>query len=890
MADSEEPVDFSRLPKPRYQPCVIVLSAAVAGILADRLWPLPLAAWCILAVVGLVLWAALELGRQLHCRPFCEQPGDGSTSAAPMANRAESRRQPWHCLFQAVAHGREKGGLVVGNVLVLVAVAATAGAWRHCCWSLFPADDLGRYTSEQSEPVCVEAIAVESPRALTPRPFNPMRGRPAKDGSRLTVDLVSLRTGATWQPASGRAMLLVTGEPPNVEAGDRIRCFGQLAAPEGPQNPGQFDYAARLRTDRILSRLHTEAAECVTVVRSGSEWNLWRQLGRLRSHCNQTLTRYVNQRRAELAAAVLLGFREELDADRNEAFLTTGTVHVLSISGLHVGVLAAALFWIMRRTQMRRGLAAAAVAIITLLYTLMVDAEPPVVRATVLVLIAAVAVWLGSQPLGFNSLAAAALAVLAVNPAYLFHTGAQLSFLCVAGLIWFANRRPHADGNRTEPEKTLERLISQNLSRPSHIWRQLKRSVIGIAQAGIVVWILTTPLVLARFHILSVTALGLNVLLWPLMSLSLLSGFGVLLFGSFCSPLAHLCGWLCDGSFWLLEGGVNLGHRIPYGHFWLPGPADWWLWGFYGALAAVVAFPRIRPPTRWCIALLAAWIALGFAASMCRHDRTRLDCTFLSVGHGSAVFIEFPSGKTMLYDAGHTGEPSSAARTIADALWDRGVARLDAVVFSHPDTDHYNALPELLDKLSVGAVYVSPMMFQKRGRAVAELRAALAKHKVPVREVFVGERVRADGDCRVEVLYPPRHGIAGSENANSLVLAVEYCGRRIVLPGDLETPGLNDMLIDEPQPCEVLMAPHHGSRQNNPPTLAAWCRPRRVVFSDDGRRNPRAVIATYRAIGSETLHTCTCGAIRVEIGKDGVKVTPFVSQTEFSTTDERAAR
>jgi competence protein ComEC len=204
------------------------------------------------------------------------------------------------------------------------------------------------------------------------------------------------------------------------------------------------------------------------------------------------------------------------------------------------------------------------------------------------------------------------------------------------------------------------------------------------------------------------------------------------------------------------------------------------------------------------------------------------------------------------------------------------VARLDAVVFSHPDTDHYNALPELLDKFSVGTVYVSPVMFAKHRRAVADLHDAIKKHKVPVRELWAGQRLQTGDDSRVEVLYPPRHGIVGSENANSLVLAVEYCGRRIVLPGDLETPGLNDMLTDEPQPCEVLMAPHHGSRQSNSPALAAWCRPRRVVFSDDGRWNLRAINATYRAVGSQTLHTCTCGAIRVEIGKDGVKVFPFV--------------
>ena len=95
------------------------------------------------------------------------------------------------------------------------------------------------------------------------------------------------------------------------------------------------------------------------------------------------------------------------------------------------------------------------------------------VRATILVLVACVAVWSGPPRLGFNSLAAAALVVLAMNPAHLFHVGAQLSFLCVAGLIWFATRRPHWDDESDGTERTLDRLIMQNLGWPSWTMRKV---------------------------------------------------------------------------------------------------------------------------------------------------------------------------------------------------------------------------------------------------------------------------------------------------------------------------------------------------------------------------------------------------------------------------------
>ena len=143
-------------PKPRYQPLVIVLTAAVVGILLDRFGPLPLGAWCSIAMAGLAFWLALFLWRRTRFAGFA----------------------------------------------VLLAVAATAGAWHHCRWYLFASDDLGCYARPKAQPVCVEAIALGSPRAVAPPASNPFQTRPPEDCWRLNVDVVGLRNGATWQSAS----------------------------------------------------------------------------------------------------------------------------------------------------------------------------------------------------------------------------------------------------------------------------------------------------------------------------------------------------------------------------------------------------------------------------------------------------------------------------------------------------------------------------------------------------------------------------------------------------------------------------------------------------------------------------------------------------------------
>ena len=158
-------------------------------------------------------------------------------------------------------------------------------------------------------------------------------------------------------------------------------------------------------------------------------------------------------------------------------------------------------------------------------------------------------------------------------------------------------------------------------------------------------------------------------------------------------------------------------------------------------------------------------------------------------------------------------------------------------------------------------------MFEKRTRPSTALRDAIDRHGVPIREV-AGRRPPA-GRRRLHAgSAPPAAGaaIVGSDNANSLVLAVEYLGRRILLPGDLESPGLDDVLAEEPMRCDVLLAPHHGSRKSNSPALAAWCRPRWVVFSGDGRWNVPESESPYQAVGGQVLHTyrqrgrSTCGS------------------------------
>jgi len=141
-----------------------------------------------------------------------------------------------------------------------------------------------------------------------------------------------------------------------------------------------------------------------------------------------------------------------------------------------------------------------------------------------------------------------------------------------------------------------------------------------------------------------------------------------------------------------------------------------------------------------------------------------------------------------------------------------------------------------------------------------------------VRKVFAGDFLSGGEGCRMEIFHPPRRGVRGGDNANSVVLAIEYQGRRILLPGDLEPPRLNDLLAEEPWHCDVLLAPHHGSRRSDPPGLAQWSTPHVVVVSGGLDFDVRQTTATYRKLGAEVLHTGEVGAIQVRIDQEGLQV------------------
>jgi competence protein ComEC len=602
----------------------------------------------------------------------------------------------------------------------------------------------------------------------------------------------------------------------------------------------------------------------------------------LRARGLATLDEHLSPARAPLASALLLGSRESLPRDEADDFLATGTVHILSISGLHVGLLSLALFKLLRLAVVPRGWALVVIAAVTGGYMLLVRAETPVLRATLLVWLSCLAAAAGRRSPAINGLAVAAIVVLALRPADVLGAGAQLSFLSTAVLVGIAAALP----SRQSSDDPIDRLIERSRSPVERLVRSAAWQCWAGFVAGAAVWIVTTPLVAARFHVVSPVGLIVNVLVAPLVALAMAWGFLCLVTSAVSDTLASICGAACDGMLACISAVVHWSARVPGGHWWVAGPPDWWVAGWYATLAASLLWfhpNALRRPRTWA-AVAGAWMAVGLAVdglgAAVAERPAGLRGVVAAMGHGCGIVFTTPTRKTLVFDAGRLGAPAAASRSLAAVLWSERTRRIDHLVISHADVDHFNAVPDLLNRFVVGEVVAPEPLLASAAPAARELVAAFRERGISIRIVRAGDSFAVDPQCRVRVLHPAAGAAASigdTDNESSLVMAVEAAGRRWLLTGDLEGRAAERFIAADPDGCDVLVAPHHGSITSLPPDLAAATQPSVVLVSGAEGRSWPLVREAYAAAarGADILQTGRAGAIAVEADAATLSVRRF---------------
>ncbi len=764
----------------------------------------------------------------------------------------------------------------VSTACILLLLFDVGAHWHHQHWFERSPNDIEHLLSHERLLLKVRGRVVGFPTTII-REDCFEAGRSAPPLTRFTVDVSEVKTVTGWVARSGSIRVDVEGTM-RLAPSDFVEAFGWAQKFRGPANPGEPDYRRGQQAQRVRGTLRPANTELIKVdVTQRSQLSAARYW--LRQKCEVALRENLQGDSLATALAFLLGDRSLLSSSVRNAFIETGTMHVLAISGVHVTVLAMFVASICRLFGGRTRFVVFVVLLVSAAYLAIADVRPPMTRAFVLIVVWAAEQWLIKRAITFNSLAFAATVILLLNPTDLFDVGAQLSFLAVATMIWWARleRRwlPSLFPNfRSElPMHWGERLARRSWAR---LWRLAVRSLV----LSIVIWLVTVPLVAATFHVVSPIGPVVNVPLALVASPALWVGFLFVMASLVSSTLASVLGFVLDLLLKAMVAIVQWAASVPYGHAYVPAPPEWWLHGIYAAVGTLMLLWLYRRSGRVCFAGVVAWSIFGASLALRPDQPNGLRCTFLSVGHGCAVLIETPQGRVLAYDVGCISAADFAKRVVSQALWERHRRSIDTLILSHADADHFNGTRGLLSAVPVSRVLVGPAFLATKQLGAIDALAAVRERGVDARPVVSGDVIALDPSVELRVLHPAESKDYESDNAGSVVLEVKYAGRSILLTGDLQGSGLQSLLHQPARPIDILMAPHHGSLNDNPVELLRWANPKWVVASA-GRTISLTRLRDRYGEESRVLATSYEGAIEFEISPSG-----RVSVQTYGVADE----
>ncbi|MFZ5875281.1 MAG: DNA internalization-related competence protein ComEC/Rec2 [Nitrospirota bacterium] len=677
------------------------------------------------------------------------------------------------------------------------------------------------------EPVTVEAVLDDPIRHMT-------------DWSSVTA--ADLRfMGKTTAEIPGRIKL--SGQPDaftGLRYGDRIRLTAQFRPPRGFRNPGLFDYGRWLERQGVIAAATVKPGGIERIGHRASPLldpiYDWRE--RIRIAANASLPADV----APIFLAMVTGETGYLTAELRERFMASGTVHLLSISGSHLGLIALIIFAAVRmavvrlperlllRVTMRvmpSQIAAAVTVIPVTFYALLAGGQIATMRALLMILVYLFAVLIHRHGDLLNLLAFAAIALLAWDPHALTDVSFQLSFLsvwCIAlALEWSSAHEPAIE----ESDAARRR-------------RRLRSAAAALLLISVAAGVGTAPLVAYHFQQVNWVGAVANPIVIPLagalvVPLGLISGVAAAVSASPTLPFAE---WN-TAALHLLLRVVDFFAAWPLSIIHVAAPSIVVLAAWYVIMSMLVD-RRVKPWKRGLAAGLLIILAVPALIGTPRWmSSAKLEVTFLDVGQGDSAVVRFPSGRILVVDGGKRFYDLDAGRLVlAPTLWNRDVRKIDYLVATHPQLDHLGGLLYVADRFPVGEAWSNgrrPDTWAAREYEAILARRGIATSVAPREQPLWIDAVRV---WRVNPLadapYAPLPRRA-TDNDRSIVLRLEYGRASFLLTGDVEAEGERLMVSADPQwnllRSTVLKVPHHGSRGALDPVFLRAVAPRVGVIS-----------------------------------------------------------
>jgi competence protein ComEC len=639
-----------------------------------------------------------------------------------------------------------------------------------------------------------------------------------------------------------------------IFAGERVRVSGSVDTSLSNVNPGVWSQEDNLRIRRVHTAVEVSGNGGVTAVKPARVWSPAFWIGRLRYAQAVRLQDCMPANVFPFVKSIWLGDRTGLSREDYNAYSRSGTIHILSVSGLHMAMVyasaSAALSMVVRRRKIR----AMALLGIIVAFVLMTGAAPATVRSGLMLGIFLIYELFDREPDAPSALGLSAVIMFVHDPHVLFDLGAQLSFLSIAGLTLFYARL--VEVLETRMPSVFAHALGASLSSQ----------------------LLTLPVSISMFHTTSLVSPLANVIIVPIVTGVLWLAFVAAVLGFISTGAASLFGFACVPLVWLVKSSAHTLSGTPVSFVVLTSPTWISIACFTGL--AIWLYQYLRTGAATARSLSITGILLCAMVVFWDPWFPKSEAVFLDVGHGDATYVRTPGGTTFLIDGGNASENYDLGeRVVAPFLLSRGVTRLDYVVATHNDSDHMGGLAYVLGNFRVGALVLGP------GAAANALEDALletaARRGIPIRRVTRGD-VLAAYDANVDVLHPP----GGEENSaeidpawqsaidndRSIVLRLRWPGLDLLMTGDIEFRA-EQALAMEGCNASILRVPHHGSNTSSSEVFLGAVKPKVAVVSTGEFKGKLLlrdeIVERYRARDIPLWRTDVHGAVILRVN-DGV--------------------
>ena len=642
-------------------------------------------------------------------------------------------------------------------------------------------------------------------------------------------------------------------EGQEAKLGSYVRISGKLKEFAYASNPGEFDARSYYEILGMQLRLQNGM-----ILQASTGYSAFREkLFEIKRSCSKLLDKCYEEAEASLLKAMLLGEKNGMDEELKTLYQQNGIIHILSISGLHISLIGMGLYKLLKRLRIPLPVRVILSVAVMYCYGIMTGMSVSAVRAVFMF-----AAYLGAEMIGrtydmLTALALAALLILIGQPLYIRHSGFLFSFGAILAIGLFL---PEIEMNMFREGK-IEKLIS----------------------SGLAVTVVTFPIYLYYYYEYPLYSVFLNLLVIPGAAFLVSGGLLSLLLSFLFLPLGRVVALPVQFLFACYEGLCRLTLKLPGSTCTMGKPELWQIGLFVGILCLITGLGKRMTKLQFWQGIL-----LAFLLIMLRLPEG-LQITLIDVGQGDGIYLSEEGGMHILIDGGSSDKSNVGTYQIVPFLKSEGTDYLDAIVVTHPDSDHISGICEMLEEtgtngIPIGALYLPDVGDEGRNEEYHKLEKLAQDAGVPIGYLSAGETLRC-GDVMLTCFHPEKDWKESEPNVYSTVLYLTYGNFTALFTGDLEGKGeelvqkrLSDML--PPEGVTLLKVAHHGSKNSTSADFLKAVNPRIALISS-GRNNRyghphEELLKRLEDYGCFIYQTKESGAVTVRVQNGKVSVEEYL--------------